>query len=198
MKTTAILVVAGLAAAASADVMTMSWTVSDTGNGDGIITAGEDALLTMYATMDVDHSGNGGGYAGSIFDILGVSNWDTGTVTSYINLVDSLGNGPGTLAGNGDITGVDSFQLPFDFNNSFDNANPIAIYSITWTPDNYNARTVNLTSANHANFSVYTNASGVSVEYTGDVQAGSFQVVPAPASLALLGLGSLAIGRRRR
>lgn len=196
MKTTALIIVAGLAAAASADVMTMSWTVSDTGDGDGIITAGESALLTMYANMDPGQPD--GGYAGSIFDILGTANWDTGTVNSFVNLVDSLSNGPGTLGAGNDITGIDSFQLPDDFNDDWDNSNPIAIYAITWTPDNYNVRTVDLTSANHLNFSVYTNASGVSVEYTGDVQAGSFSVVPAPASLALLGLGGLVAGRRRR
>ncbi len=196
MKTTALILVAGLAAAASADVMTMSWTVGDTGDNDGIITDGESALLTMWASLDPGQPD--GGYAGSIFDILGVSNWDTGTVTSFVNLVDSLSNGPGTLGAGNNITGIDSFQLPADFNNDWNNDDPIKIYEITWTPDNYNVRTVDLTSANHANFSVYTTASGTSVEYTGDVQAGSFRVVPAPASLALLGLGGLVAGRRRR
>jgi MYXO-CTERM domain-containing protein len=192
MKTTA-LIVAGIAAAANAQVMTMSWTVGDTGNNDGIIEAGESAVLTMYAAMDPGAVG----YAGSIFDILGTGNWDTGSVDSFANLVDSLATGPGDLQGNNDITGIESFQLPPFFNPSFNAANPVAIYAITWTPNDYSNRTVSLTSANHANFSVYTDTFGTSVEYTGDVRGGSFQVVPAPASLALLGLGGL-VARRRR
>lgn len=52
MKTTALIAVAGMAAVASAQTMTISWTVSDTGNGDGIIEPGESALLTMSADMN--------------------------------------------------------------------------------------------------------------------------------------------------
>lgn len=197
MKTTALVLLAGLASAAAADVMTFDWTVGDTGNNDGVIEPGESAMLTLWVAMDPDQSGNGGGYAGSIFGIFGTGNWGTGSVDSYANLVDSLGNGPGTLQGNNDILGVDSFQLPSDFNNSFDSSNPIAVYAITWTPATYAPRTVSLGTSGHQNFSVYTSASGNSVEYTGAVNDARFQVVPAPASLALLGLGGL-VARRRR
>jgi len=193
MKTTALFVLAGLAAATNAQVMTMSWTVGDTGNNDGVIEPGESAVLTMFASMDPGRTG----YAGSIFDILGTGNWDTGTVDSYVNLVDSLSTGPGTLMGNNDIMGIESFQLPPFFNPSFDASNPIAIYAITWTPNDYSSRGVALTSANHANFSVYTDSFGTSVEYEGVVNGARFSVVPAPASLALLGLGGL-VARRRR
>jgi hypothetical protein len=194
MKTTALIVLAGIAGAASAqNIMTMSWSVGDTGNNDGIIEPGESALLTLSATMNPGRTG----YAGSIFDVIGVGNWATGSVDSYTNLVDSLATGPGDLQGNNDITGIESFQLPPFFNPSFKAGNPIAIYSITWTPNDYTARLVTLTSANHANFSVYTDTFGTSVEYTGDVQRTAFEVVPAPASLALLGLGGL-VARRRR
>lgn len=197
MKTAAFVLIAGLASAAAADVMTFDWTVGDTGNNDGLIEEGESAMLTLWAAMDPDQSGNGGGYAGSIFGIFGTGNWGTGTVDSYSNLVDSLGNGPGTLQGNNDILGVDSFQLPSDFEPNFDSSNPIAVYAITWTPNSYAPRDVSVTSADHQNFSVYTSASGTSVEYDGMVNGLSFRVVPAPASLALLGLGGL-VARRRR
>jgi len=193
MKTTA-LIVAGLAAAANAQVMTMSWTVTDSGNNDGIIEPGETAVLTMYAEMDPAPAV---GYAGSIFDILGVENWDTGTVNAYSNLIDSLATGPGDLQGNNDITGIESFQLPPFFNPNYNGNNPIAIYTILWTPSDYTARTVGITSANHANFSVYVDTFGTSVEYDGAVNGARFSVVPAPASMALLGLGGL-VARRRR
>ena len=53
MKTTALFVVAGIAAAASAQgVMTISWTMSDTGNGDGILEAGETGVATLWALME--------------------------------------------------------------------------------------------------------------------------------------------------
>jgi hypothetical protein len=195
MKTAAFIIVAGIAASASAQVMTMSWSVSDTGNGDGIIEAGESALLTMSAHMDPAPAT---GYAGSIFDILGTSNWDTGSVDSYVNLIDSLATGPGTLGGNNDITGIESFQLPPFFNAEYDASNPIDIYTITWTPSDYSARDVSVGSANHANFSVYTDDFGTSAEYDGAVGGARFSVVPAPASMALLGLGGLVATRRRR
>lgn len=195
MKTTALFIVAGIAAAASAQgTMTMDWTVSDTGNGDGIIEPGESALLALSATMNPMPQV---GYGGSIFDIIGTSNWNTGTVDSYLNLIDSLATGPGTLGGNNDITAIESFQLPPFFNPNYNSSNPITIYTITWTPSDYTGRTVSLTSANHANFSVYVDTFGGNAEYSGVVNGARFDVVPAPASLALLGLGAL-VARRRR
>jgi len=192
MKTTALIAVAGMAAVASAQTMHISWTVSDTGNGDGIIEPGESALLTMSAHMDPAAAG----FAGSIYDILGSSNWDTGSVDSYVNSLSELTD-DGQLQGNNDILLVESFQLPAAFNGNFVSDNPIELYNITWTPNDYSARNVSgMTS--HVNFSVYTDSFGTSVEYTGDVRGFSFDVVPAPASMALLGLGGLVAGRRRR
>ncbi len=186
-------VVAGLAAAASAQTLTYSWSVSDTGNGDGVIEPGESALLTMSGTMDPGATG----FAGSIFDIIGVSNWDTGTVDAYENMLDAL-TGPGNLQGNNDITGIEAFQLPPLFNPQFDASNPITLYKITWTPSDYSARTVDVVDGNHLNNDVYTDTFGTSVPYQGVTGRASFQVVPAPASMALLGLGGLVAGRRRR
>ncbi|QKK08066.1 MAG: PEP-CTERM sorting domain-containing protein [Planctomycetota bacterium] len=192
MKTTALIAVAGMAAVASAQTMTISWTVSDTGNGDGIIEPGESALLTMSADMNP----GGDGFAGSIYDIIGTGNFDTGSVDSNVNHLNELTD-DGQLQGNNDILLVESFQLPRAFNGNFDDSNPIDLYSITWTPSDYSARNVSGITR-HVNFSVYTDSFGTSVEYTGDVSGFSFDVVPAPASMALLGLGGLVAGRRRR
>lgn len=194
MKLASLIAVAGIAAAASAQgTITYSWSVSDTGNADGVIEPGESALLTMVATMDPGRTG----FAGSIFDIVGGMNWDTGSVDSYDNLLDALTD-DGTLQANGDITGIEAFQLPPLFNPDFVGDNPITLYQITWTPNDYTARDVSVADANHLNNDVYTDTFGTSVSYTGVPGAGTFSVVPAPASMALLGLGGLVAGRRRR
>ncbi|MFG0244246.1 MAG: PEP-CTERM sorting domain-containing protein [Phycisphaerales bacterium JB054] len=193
MKLASLIAVAGIAAAASAQTITYSWTVSDTGNGDGVIEPGESALLTMSATMDPGAAG----FAGSIYDIIGGANWDTGSVDSYVNRLNELTD-DGQLQGNGDITLIESFQLPAAFNGNFVADNPIELYYITWTPADYSARTVSVADGNHLNNSVYTDTFGTSVEYSGVAGSASFDVVPAPASMALLGLGGLVAGRRRR
>jgi hypothetical protein len=194
MKLASLIAVAGIAAAASAqNTITYSWSVSDTGNADGVIEPGEAALLTLSATMAPTPPV---GFAGSIYDIIGGANWTTGTLSNLLNKVDTLATGPGTLNGN-DIMGIEAFQLPPFFNPNFNAANPIAIYSLTWTPADYTARVVGVTDANHLNNDVYVDTFGGSASYTGIAGAGSFNVVPAPASLALLGLGGL-VARRRR
>ncbi len=193
MKLASVIAVAGIAAAASAQTVTYSWTVSDTGNGDGVIEPGESALLTMSATMDPGATG----FAGSIYDIIGGMNWDTGSVDSYHNELNALTDN-GTLQGNGDITTIESFQLPPLFNGDFIADNPIELYHITWTPNDYSARTVEVGDANHLNNDVYTDDFGTSVSYEGVAGSASFRVVPAPASMALLGLGGLVATRRRR
>jgi hypothetical protein len=194
MKLASLIAVAGIAAAASAQgTITYSWSVSDTGNGDGIIEPGESALLVMTGTMNPGATG----FAGSIFDIRGVSNWDTGTVDSYENMLNALTD-DGQLQGNNDILVIEAFQLPPLFNPNFDASNPIELYKITWTPSDYTARTVELGDTNHLNNDVYTDDFGTNVPYDGIAGVASFQVVPAPASMALLGLGGLIAGRRRR
>jgi len=194
MKLASLFAVAGLAAAAAAQgTLTYSWSVSDTGNGDGVIEPGESALLTMTGSMDPGATG----FAGSIYDVVGVSNWDTGAVASYTNHLKDLTD-DGQLQGNGNILAIESFQLPSAFNPNFDASNPITLYSITWTPNDYTARTVEVGDGNHLNNDVYTDNFGTSVSYTGVAGVASFNVVPAPASMALLGLGGLVAGRRRR
>jgi hypothetical protein len=193
MKLASLIALAGLAAAASAQTLTYSWSVGDTGNNDGIITNGESALLTLTGTMDPGATG----FAGSIYEIIGQSNWDTGTVDSFENMLDDL-TGPGVLQGNNDITAIESFQLPPLFNPNFDASNPITLYQITWTPSDFTARTVSVGDRNHLNNDVYTDDFGSSVAYTGVEGTATFEVVPAPASIALMGLGALVAGRRRR
>jgi len=183
MKTTAFIIVAGFAAAASAQTMTMYWTTS------GVINDGETGTATLWAQMDPGSVG----FAGSIYNF---STDGAGTYT-FDNLLDELTD-DGTDDGMGNVTNIESFQLPPFFNPNFVADNPIAIATFTYTPDTYTPHTVNFTTADHQNFSVYTDDFGTSAEYSGIVEGGSFEVVPAPASVALLGLGGLVATRRRR
>lgn len=184
----------GLAGLASAQgVMTITWAASDTGDGDGVVEPGESAVMTMYAQMNPGETG----FAGSIYAIGGDADWAAGTLVSYDNLLDDLTD-DGTLGAGNTITGIESFQLPPLFNPFFDASNPIALYSLVWTPADYGSRTVTFGSTNHLNFDVYTDTSGTSVAYTGEVFPGLIKVIPAPASMALLGLGGLLGVRRRR
>jgi hypothetical protein len=179
----------GLTAGAAAQgTIEYCFAVADSHNGDGVIEPGEWASLTLIATMDPDQPD--GGFAATIFDILGVSNWDTGTI-SY--------NGNGALQANNDILGIEALQLPEMFNPQFDDSNPIAIYQFQWTPDNYTARWVEFTDANHIVNDVYTDPFGTSVAYEPEsCGLGRFRVVPPPGTLAMLGLGGLLSARRRR
>jgi len=120
------------------------------------------------------------------------------------------GAGVGNAAGGIDAAQAGQFVLPGSTANV---SNPIVnIWRATWTPSTYTNRTVTFQSA--AAVAAGPNHSSILVQYgldpnTGDplyvakyisAQFGNVQipVAPAPASLALLGLGGLVAGRRRR
>lgn len=71
---------------------TWFWTVSDTGDGDGLIEHTETALLTLSCGFDPPQPQDGGGFAAAIYDIIGNEGWAQGTVESYTNLLtDGVG-----------------------------------------------------------------------------------------------------------
>ena len=190
-KAFALVAVAGVAAAASAQSVDIA--VSETTIGPG-----ESTVVTLSA-----------GYGAGDYAVAGIE-------TNFISSVGSDGwsdvaliapmDGPGTSAGAPSGTGVDGIlagQLNFPPAGIYaDDSNPIAFWTATYTApaDVPDAFTVDL-STDTARFDVYVaRDSSASESRLGSLTEGSgaITVVPAPASLALLGLGGLAAARRRR
>ncbi len=200
MRTAApILFLAATTAAASAQVATWYWTVSDTGNGDGVIQPGESALLLLSASFDPPQP-NDGGFAGTDpYSILGAGGWASGVVDERVNLLDGHGiHDAGDLDTDNNILGIAHYQLPEFFQQGLMNKdNPIALFSIRWTPHDYAPRTVTLDNGGPDAY-IYTDYWGNYLLYSGAGGSVTFHVVPAPASAAAFGLGALAALRRRR
>lgn len=157
-------------AAAQNGTVCWYWTVSDTGNGDGVIDCGESALLTLWALANPANTG----FADAIYDITGDGEWDKGTLDSWDNYLDAL-TGEGNPQPNNDIWAIQSYQLPQAFNPDFDPSNPIAVYHIQWTPNSYVGQTVTITNGAPDAF-IYTDQFGTQVLYTGDCGSIAFQV----------------------
>jgi len=175
--------------------------VSDTGNGDGIIEPGESALLTVSALM-VDLPGGGTlyGYGGSVLDLPGGDGTgDVSAWTIHNNLADIVGD---TTIDNGEfLSNVSTLQLDFT---GVVTDNPIALITFRWDTTDYSARVVgyrtDLTPSGGVVGVLVKNDKGkvVSENWPGFEGEGLFLVVPTPASMAILGLGGLAATRRRR
>ena len=192
MKTAAFLAVAGVAAAAGAQSITIEKST------DEDLQPGDSVVVTLSA-----------GYGAGDYAVAGIA-------TDFISSVGSTGwsdlaliapmDGPGTTEGVGSASGVDGIlagQLNFPPVPIYaDPTNPIAFWSATYTaPDVVDDPfTIDL-STDTSRFDVYiARASSRSETRLDDLAEadGFINVVPAPASLALLGLGGLAAARRRR
>ena len=179
----------------------MLFSVSDTGNGDGIIEPGESALLTVSCLMqDLPGGGEFQGYGGSVLDILGgdgtgdVSAW---TIHNYLaNVIGDTTEDHGETLHN-----IQTLQTAFT---GIIPDNPIALITFQWDTTNYSLRVVgyqsDLTPSGGIVGVLVKNDKGktVSENWAGFDGGTSFTVVPTPASMALLGLGGLAMTRRRR
>ncbi len=189
MKSTiAVAAVAGLAAAASAQTGSVSLVASQT-----IASAGD--IITISVVVDDDGTTPGvfsfdvqvtSGDAG--FSVVGGSLAPNGAVFGWAGA--ELANGATGLGGSTDILGP-TFDAPL---------NGLAVYSFQIQ---YNGGEVTLTSSDGAgpNAALQTVTEGGLVlapaQYA-SIDFGSVRITPAPSGLALLGLGGLIAGRRRR
>ncbi|HZW11329.1 MAG TPA: hypothetical protein VFF69_15605 [Phycisphaerales bacterium] len=178
-----------LAGASGAQTMTYFWTVS-TDNGDTDLQPGEQASLSLWAHMDPEATG----LAGTIYDIRGIQHWDTGDLVWYYNMFDSFGE---QADGENNIWAIEAFQLPPMFNPNFSADNPIEMYRLWWTTDDYTPRVIEVGDMNHLNNDVYTDEFGTSVPYEGVPGVARFTVnIPEPWALTLLGLAAVRRVRR--
>lgn len=187
MKTTAILTIAGLAAAASAQSITLDFDVDGVA-GNSAAVAASGGSWTVYASFTgfADAEAYFGGFVGD---------WNAtgdGTASNLVSLM--AGNATTPSASGASITGLNIFHSALLGTN--DSGNPLAIFTFD------TAGSSSLT---------YSSATGVASMFADDgiftlpdeftdaqITVTSDSLVPAPGALALLGLGGLTAARRRR
>lgn len=188
--------VAGLAVAANAQpVGDVTFTMNQSANA---IAEGGSVDVEIWADMSPDVNGDDVlGYAGSIFDLLNTGGAGLGGITAFEIAPLLAAQSPDPIIGDDDVTGIETFQLPPAFNGDFDASDPILVATFTWTSTG-GFGDVGYTQGNRQNMDVYFTALGGSQAWDAIDGVGAWTVVPAPSTLALLGLGGFAATRRRR
>ncbi len=187
MKNIAILSIAGLAAAATAQSVTLHFDIDgDPLAGNDVVSASGEASWTVYATFSgFDASAYFGGFVGS---------WDAagdGSASGLMNLMAGAGT---TATANG--ASIENLNI---FNSALlgtdDASNPIAIFSFntsgTGAELSYSANGVTSVFPDGGIFTLPTEFTSVNI-------VSDRLVVPAPGAAAVLGLGGLVATRRRR
>ena len=213
-----VLALAGLASG-SFGQGTAAWTLlagSGSADGDYVIdeTLGESDI-NFKLGIDLTPSpgetlGDGSlviGFGSVIANFIGTENWATGLVTWTMN--------PDLIFLTGDLTTKDdTTQDLFDMNagqipgfGPFSSADPIWVITINWATTDFSAdRHVSATGdiQDGDTIQAYIKKPGSTFEEpqtwaaTDGTLGFDVVIIPAPGSLALLGLGALAAGRRRR
>lgn len=192
MKSIALLAVAGLATVASAQ-LNVSLSFDKTS-----IAIGETATATVTASF----TGAAGSYFSSISANL-VANGGFVTASSASGLgwgMAALGAVNGGSANGGSLNGI--FAAQQSLFGAVNTGNPFTVLTFTVTGAEAGVLTYSAAVANSAPgaFS-FTDAAGgpfAQPTYTNAMSSGSLTVTPAPSAMALLGLGGLVAGRRRR
>ncbi|MCH8507382.1 MAG: PEP-CTERM sorting domain-containing protein [Phycisphaerales bacterium] len=198
MKSIALLAVAGLATVASAQnistnlVIDLSW-------DKAVINVGETATATITASW----TGVTGSYFSS-FNVNLLGSDQIATVDSVANIAwnnPALGfNGTYASLNGANIIGLQASQ--FSLIPPFVTTNPILVTTFTVTGTAEGVLSYSTTNAAGAPFPFSVTGPVFSdpvVEFGHSAfQSGSLTIVPAPSAMALLGLGGLMAGRRRR
>jgi len=198
----ALIAVAGLSAGAMAGGEAfLLINLGDTGNNDGVVEPGESAVLNIQTRMDWDGTGFPlVAFGGTIIDVLGGDGTGDASYTILNSLADIVGDT--TVDSGENLRNMGFLQLDFT---GYTTDNPIDLARVVWDPQgDYSARSVSYRLSLEPSLGLIgvlvRNNKGkiVSESWPGTEASVTFDVVPAPASLALLGLGGLATSRRRR
>ncbi len=197
MKSIAVLAVAGLASVAAAQNISTDLVVSLTFDRD-VINIGETATATIIASWN--------GVDGSYFSSFNVNLNASGEYVSLSNLAPIAWNNTALgFDGTGTISGASILNLQaaqFSLIPPFVATNPILVTTFTVTGTAEGVLSYSTTNADGAPFPMSVTGPVFSdpvVQFGNDsFVSGSLTVVPAPSAMALLGLGGLAVGRRRR
>jgi len=197
MKSIAVLAVAGLASVAAAQNISTNLVVSLTFDR-AEIAIGESATATVTASWT--------GVAGSYLSSFNVNMNASGQLVQVSNLASAAWNNPALgFNGTGTISGANilNFQASqFSLIPPFVNTNPILVTSFTVTGTAEGVLSYSTTNATGAPFPYSVTGPVFSdpvVQFSNAAfSSGSLTVTPAPSAMALLGLGGLVVGRRRR
>ncbi len=185
-----VLSVAGFAAAAHSQSIQIDV-------ADATLFPGESTTITLSASYGAGDYAIAG-IATEVVDLLGRGGF------SDLQLIAPMA-GPGTSAGMvvpSGVQGIIAGQLNFPPAMIYaDPTNPIAFWSMTFTLGDITSREILDLETRTTRFDVYTDRmSGRSESRLDDLVEGrgSIILLPAPGGAAVLGLGALAMGRRRR
>lgn len=180
----------GIAAMASATVQPNTYEIRVS---NPVSPGTPSATVEVWADWDAD-----------LFYAFAAANWSllgdmTGDFSGPMSAFTDPGQDDGTPM-DGDVLDIITGQLQFPAGGLMaDTSDPVMIWSGTWSTTDFTARTVDL-ATDTDRYSLYVDDTGLSSDVTPTVieGAGEIIVVPAPASLALVGLGGLVAMRRRR
>lgn len=186
----AVLAVAGFAAAAHAQRINI-----DVSNAT--LLPGDSTTITLSASYGA------GDYAiaGIATDLVDLTEREGFSDLMLISPMDGPGTSAGTLVVAG-VEGIIAGQLNFPPAGIYaDDSNPIAFWQTTFTLGDITSRTILELETRTTRFDVYPEMGSARSEsrLDGLVEGrGTIALIPAPGATAVLGLGVLAIGRRRR
>jgi len=198
-RTTIVALVSLSSGLASAQDLLWQWDVTYS-DPLGEINSADD---TVTALLSAQYN-RGVQFAHARFDITS-NGLSTGQLVGTGDFSNGTGGNPildvsvdsGFLAGDA-ISGIEVSQDSFAQDPSSSFANPIPVFRLTWSTSDITAREITVQTANHSISRVYTNILGDTVDIASDQASFTINVVPAPASAALLAMGGMALGSRRR